>query len=195
MDTELYISPQLMEAVKEGDAEKVKQLLDNGAKPNTVDIGGLNPENPHAMQMAAVNPTALMVAAGKGHAEVVKLLLSAGANLNHQAKSSCGFSSFTSGYTALMMAADEGYAEIVKLLLSAGADVNVANGEGETALDVAIAMKAVPVVDLGAASDAVLEARGYTPEEIKRQKQKRAARAEKNYSESILLLKEAMEKK
>ena len=137
MSTELYISPIFFAAVKEGDLEKVKQLLDKEAKPNTVDLGGFNPENPMAVDMATANPTVLMTAAGNGHAEVVKVLLAAGAEPNHQAKSSSGLSIFTNGCTALMMAANGGYAETVKLLLAGGANPNTKNEKGDTALNVA----------------------------------------------------------
>jgi len=56
--------------------------------------------------------TALMLAAQKGHKEVVKLLLKKGANVN--AKNDLG-------WTALDFAAKEGYKEIVKLLKAYGA--------------------------------------------------------------------------
>ena len=94
-----------------GDLSEVERLLDNGANPNAVNDGG---------------GTALMMGAGKGHAEVVKLLLSAGANPN--------FELYNSGKTALYWAVKSGHAEVVKLLLSAEANPNAANDDGETAL-------------------------------------------------------------
>ena len=59
--------------------------------------------------------TALMAASWEGHAEVVKELLAAGANVNTRARD---------GRTALMFASYHGHPEVVKLLLKAGAQVN-----------------------------------------------------------------------
>lgn len=67
-----------------------------------------------------------MLAAEKGHTEIVKLLLEKNADVN--ATSSNG------GLTALMYAAQKGHIEIVKLLLNKGADTNVATPDGDTAL-------------------------------------------------------------
>jgi ankyrin repeat protein len=58
--------------------------------------------------------TALHLAAGEGHLEIVKLLLEHGADVNAK----------TAYETALHLAAGEGHLEIVKLLLEHGADVN-----------------------------------------------------------------------
>ena len=65
--------------------------------------------------------TALMVAASKGHVEIVKALLVAKADVN--AKES-------DGYTALMMASQRGHTGIAKLLLAAKTDVNATEING-----------------------------------------------------------------
>ena len=100
--------------------------------------------NPNASDENAM--TALMWAAYKGYPDIVEALLSAGADVNVQAKSRgrTGFFSELfpspdherrlSGATALMLASWKGHAEIVELLLNHGAEVNIKNNFGLTAL-------------------------------------------------------------
>ena len=66
-----------------------------------------------------------MDAAGRGHADVAKLLLDKGADVNAKTGK---------GKTALMMAAENGHADIVHALLGKGADVNAKTSNGWTAL-------------------------------------------------------------
>ncbi|UKZ78705.1 hypothetical protein TrVFT333_006451 [Trichoderma virens FT-333] len=74
--------------------------------------------------------TTLQAAAEKGHQEIVKKLLAAGADVN----AAIGYSK----WTALQAAAEKGHQKIVKKLLAAGANVNAAVGNyGETALQAA----------------------------------------------------------
>jgi ankyrin repeat protein len=71
-------------------------------------------------------------AASGGYAEVVRLLLAAGAKVDAPEGE---------GQNALMLAAEKGHLEIVKLLLEAGADKSYRAGQGEfggTAEEVAI---------------------------------------------------------
>lgn len=73
---------------------------------------------------AAVNQsgwTALHYAAAGGDAEIVRLLIKAGANLNARA---------IADITPLMMAAREGQEQAADALLRAGADANAVNSEG-----------------------------------------------------------------
>ena len=92
---------------QEGDISEVREWLDFGANPNAARDDGI---------------TALILATNNGHAEVVKMLLEAGANLNG------------ANDTVLMFAADDGYVEIIKMLLVAGANPNAARDDGWTAL-------------------------------------------------------------
>jgi ankyrin repeat protein len=71
---------------------------------------------------------ALMVAAEKGHKDIVEVLIKAGADANHQ--------NYT-GSTALMNAACDGHRDIVEVLLKAGAEVNKSR-RGSTALCYAV---------------------------------------------------------
>eukprot|EP00731_Ephydatia_muelleri_P001789 Em0001g1789a len=59
--------------------------------------------------------SSLMEACRVGHAEVVRILVSAGAHVNDQDKN---------GWSSLMMACRNGHAEVVRILVSAGAHVN-----------------------------------------------------------------------
>jgi serine/threonine protein kinase/ankyrin repeat protein len=72
-----------------------------------------------------VGETALIMAAGNGHYETVKVLIDAGADVNTK-----GYR----GWTALMVSACRGHAGIVKLLLASGADINAKDEAGKTAL-------------------------------------------------------------
>jgi len=72
--------------------------------------------------------TPLIWAAYRGYAEIVKLLLDAGADFNERDDD---------GQTALIGAAISGHAEIVKLLIEKGADVNIEDKYNKTALDYA----------------------------------------------------------
>jgi hypothetical protein len=102
----------LVLAAKRGDAETVKQLLDEG-----VDINGRGPYP---------NLSALHCAAGGGHIHTVQLLLDRGAFVDgghryvDQADTSC---------TPLFLAVINGHAEIADLLLEHGANVTTAGGE------------------------------------------------------------------
>jgi ankyrin repeat protein len=107
---------QLVKAAERGNLADVQDALNGGADVNAKDIFGW---------------TALMRASYGGYtygryAEVVKLLLDKGADVN--------IIKTDEGTTALMAASSGGYAEVVKLLLDKGANVNIKTKEGITAL-------------------------------------------------------------
>lgn len=85
------------------------------------------------------SPTTYVDASGEGLAEVVKLFLKAGLDIN-----ACD----PNGYGALLLAAGRGQQEIVRLLLGAGADPNLADARGRTPLMAALAARNQPVVRL-----------------------------------------------
>jgi ribosomal protein S27E len=107
--THIKGNTSLLCASKEGDLEKVKYLIGNGAKVNYKDNDG---------------NTSLMYASYSGHSEVVKYLIYKGAEVNHK-------SYF--GYTSLLLATEQGHLETVKYLVENGADVNNIN-DGTTSL-------------------------------------------------------------
>ena len=81
-----------------------------------------------------------MVSSAKGHIEIARILIEAGADVNFQD---------WQGHTALMYASGARYSwlegninpEVVRLLLDAGADVNAKNKWGRTALHFALRRK------------------------------------------------------
>jgi hypothetical protein len=83
--------------------------------------------------------TALMLAADRGHAPIVQLLLSAPAAVN---------AADVGGWTALQKAANKGHILVVRLLLSAGVAVNAADAVGWTALRKAASNGHTAVVQL-----------------------------------------------
>jgi uncharacterized protein len=94
--------------------EATRLLLELGAKPD-----GDPPTEGN---------TALMGVAFKGYDEIARLLIDAGADVDHANRA---------GQTALMMAALFGRAAMVELLLSAGADPMAKDAAGATAADLA----------------------------------------------------------
>ncbi len=100
----------LPQAAQDGDLPRVKALLAAKADVNTKAYNGA---------------TALMVASGACHPEVVQALLAAGADVNVR---------HPNGATALTLASENGCVEAVRALLVSGADVNVSDRKGQTAL-------------------------------------------------------------
>tara|TARA_B100000795_G_scaffold148512_1_gene111248 strand:+ start:915 stop:3134 length:2220 start_codon:yes stop_codon:yes gene_type:complete len=111
-------SSLLHAAVTNGRLEMVRELLERGAKVDLPNSFGY---------------TALMEAAGYGHASVVLLLLQHSANPNMQSRSGI----YQGGDTALMVAANQGHEECVQTLLHAGADTELLDNNGHTALQYA----------------------------------------------------------
>jgi ankyrin repeat protein len=139
----------LMAAARSGNVEAVNLLLQHGADANAAET--------------LENQTALMWATVEGHLAVVDVLLKAGADPNLQArvseltKRSMRADFPSGGLTALMWAARNGDEALVRRLIEAGADVNLTNGDGSTAMMLAIAndrfdMAAI-LLDLGANAD------------------------------------------
>jgi ankyrin repeat protein len=105
------MSLSLFYAAKKGNVNAVKKLLNNEANVNQADNeNGITP---------------LIIASGLGRADIVKLLLAKGANVNKASKE---------GWTPLYEASINGRANVVKVLLNKGADVNKADKFGKTPL-------------------------------------------------------------
>ena len=133
----------LHDAAREGDVDKAKQLLDQGAAPAEPDEAG---------------EPALLIAALAGHADMVALLLDRGADVNVRNKG---------GLTALHAAAYGGHPDVVALLIERGADVNESKNLYHMApLHAAAEEGHKEVVELLLVKGADIEAKernGYTP--------------------------------
>jgi len=131
-------------AVKGKHLEIVRLLLDAGADINlTVKYGrtalifasflGLEEIinlllERKALLNVGIDATPLTGAMFRGHSNIVRLLLNAGANINHPSGN---------GRTVLMVAALKGDLDTVKLLLRMGANKDLLDREGNTALSLA----------------------------------------------------------
>ena len=133
--------------------EKAELLIDSGADLNVRDKWhGRTPlfygnkdllisKGTEIDVMDYCGETPLTVAIKENSNEIVKFLISKGANVNYPTdfnfdKSNCKYGK-PPVRTPLMTAAEKGDIEIVELLISKGADVNAKNAAGDTALSVA----------------------------------------------------------
>lgn len=133
----------LHSAIRAGDMARVNQLLRTGVSVNILDeLGG----------------TPLLTACWSGHAEIVSLLISRGADVNARHREA--------GSSALEYAVLTVRPDIVAPLLRAGADVSVKYEGGQTALHLAAERVSPAVIDLllGAKADReALNNAGNTP--------------------------------
>jgi ankyrin repeat protein len=107
------VSEELLNASMGTNVVKIRELLAAGADVNYKNEYGR---------------TALILAAGKGRTEILKLLLGFGAYINHVTNNK---------YTALILAANNGHTDTVQALLQAGADIRNVDNDGDTALSCA----------------------------------------------------------
>src|SRR2546423_1673584 len=119
----------LIAAAVGGDLAKVRELLGNGVPVDarTVDMYPLGPE---------WDVTPLMCAAAKGHLDIVRALLEAGAEVSAACQGNKADGG--SGSTALHHALLRGQAQTAEALLDAGADPNAVGRYARTPLTCAI---------------------------------------------------------
>jgi len=107
--------PELAVAIQKGDTERTIKFIKDGCdvNDNIVDNKDWSTKTP------------LMYASEEGNLEIVKLLISKGANVNARTKRN---------WTALMLASGSGYTKIVKLLIEKGAELDVRDKGGGRAI-------------------------------------------------------------
>jgi uncharacterized protein len=134
----------LMAAARTGRLDAVRLLLEAAADVNATTYQ---------------QETALMWAAAEGHLDVVKALLDSHADPNRKTRLTTiderkHADHATGGFTALMYAVRNGHAAVATALARQGADLNLTNGDGATALIIAIVNDrldlASQLIDLGA---------------------------------------------
>jgi len=166
------IGSGLMIGAWEGNVPLMELFLKHGA-----DVNFRNANDEQALQLAAWkgqtravewllahgarldNPgqgwSALHYAVFAGHAELAKLLLARGANVNALAPN---------GSSVLMMAAREGHEDLAKLLLNAGADPTVRNEWGDSALTWAMRQGNLRIARMVASEEQFAEAARMPPQ-------------------------------
>ena len=124
---------QFLNLCRDGNTQKVIEAIKSCVNVNVVCFGrtartalGMAAMNGHAdivnllieagAEVNSASGTALMLAVENGHTEIVNILIKARADINTHL--------YNYGKTALMLAAENGYADIVNLLIEVGADVN-----------------------------------------------------------------------
>ena len=157
-------APSLIDAVKAGDAVRVRVLLEAGADADAAQLDGstallwashrddvetvrlLIEAGADASAGNDLGATPIWAASENGSTAVLHMLLEAGADPNRE---------LLSGETPVMVAARAGSAEVVRQLAAAGADLDRQGSRGQTALMWAAAQRHPGVVEalLGAGAD------------------------------------------
>ena len=148
-------APGVLDAVRAGDAARVRTLLEAGADADAAQLDGSSAllwashrDDVESVQLlidagadaSAANDlgaTPLWAASENGGTAVVRLLLEAGADPNRE---------LLSGETPVMVAARAGSADVVRHLAAAGADLDRQGSRGQTALMWAAAQRHPQVV-------------------------------------------------
>jgi uncharacterized protein len=120
------LNTALLTAAANGEATRVKSLLESGADPNAVDKYGSAP-----LHLVGAWQQFDLIIGGKEeqHAETARVLLSHGADINARR---------ADGGTPLIVAAGFNHLDTANALVQAGADVNLRDKAGRSALTLAL---------------------------------------------------------
>jgi ankyrin repeat protein len=114
------LNQELFEAARNGDTQKVADLIQRGADVNKIESCFVQE---YPVMEREISP--LMLASMKDHTETVELLLQSGADVNARDNS---------GRTPLIIASYHGRNKVVELLIQNGADINDADNLGSNSL-------------------------------------------------------------
>lgn len=117
----------LIQAVKQGDFETAKRLIERGADPNARETITNRPTADGVQKGGKAVPgdTAMILAVKQGRMDLTKLLLRSGVNVNGRG---------AAGFTPLIAAVRYRAGEIFLRLLEGGAQPDLRNANGDTAL-------------------------------------------------------------
>ena len=136
---------QLFDSIKLRNSLKVREAIENGADVNARNYKGDTPLRydmvfgnvdvartliEHGAEVKDKDILPELAAYGRGGAEMAKLLLEAGADVDEAT---------SGGYTPLIIAAGRGYTDIVRVLLEAGAKIDAVGTSNKTAKSLAYA--------------------------------------------------------
>lgn len=156
------LGPLLLQAARDGDATRVRQLLGQGVPVDVQDAQGNTPlllatagnhiEVARSLMLHGASPnlqnqmqdSAYLLAGAQGRLEIVRMTISYGADLK---------STNRYGGTALIPACERGHVETALALIKAGVDVDHINRLGWTCL-----MEAVVLSDGGPRHQAIIKA-------------------------------------
>lgn len=161
------IYDDILAAANRDDTAKVIDLLKRGMDVNTADPSGntllmiaarngnsdlldfLLRNRSNILKRNKYGDSAIMAAAFRGHAGIVRRLLDAGADIRND------------GWNALHYSAYNGQAEIVRLLVERNADLDAAAPNGQTALMLAASTGRLAVVKILVDADADMDLEDY----------------------------------
>lgn len=138
VEASTVVDRNFFRAAYSGQTEVVRTYIENGVDPNAINDDG-------------IEMTALMYAASNGKVEVIKYLLTHGADINRRKKS---------GATALMLAANSNNEDAVNILLESGAEPNIRDKMENTALIFAVMRENQSIIRILSNKGLGLEQRG-----------------------------------
>ncbi len=158
---EFLLESKFCDAVENGSAEAVEELVAKGSNIN---------------QIATDGERLLFVAARKGYVKIVAILIANGANINQ---------ADNSGMTLVAYAAYFGKFEVVKMLIANGANIDQVDNKGATPLEIARQQNYSAIVKI---LERAIDKQEQQKRIIKSQSQKTLAHLEKTFEFQKLII-------